>query len=158
MLPWRNIAFPAFCVLRVTHCLKTLARKSFFSSNFIWQCDCREGPRSHRERQTNIQTSLPSRFLCRGDPKSLGLPGKFLDTAGTHPDCEPGYRTLGAKFTFYSQLALEWCGLTTAWKSSQLLFSSCDSNSFGPRLGFLNQAGGLQLLAAGPFPVECHLV
>ena len=89
---WRNIAFPAFCVLRVIHCLKTLAWKSFFSSNFIWRCDCREGLQSHRERQTSIQTSLPSHFLCSRDLENIGLSGKFLDTVGTHPECEPGYQ------------------------------------------------------------------
>ena len=143
MLPWKNIAFPAFCVLRVTHCLKTLAWKSFFSSNFIWRCDRREGPQSHRERQTNIQTSLPSHFLCSGDPESLGLSGKFLDTAGTHPECEPGHQTLVAKFALYSQLALQRCGPTTAWKFSQLLFSYCDNNSFGPPIGISEPSGRL---------------
>ena len=28
-LPWRNIAFPEFCVLRITHCLNTLPWRSF---------------------------------------------------------------------------------------------------------------------------------
>ena len=87
---WRNIAFPAFCVLRVTHCLKMLAWRSFFSNNFPWLCHHREGTHTHREKQTNIQTSVPSSFLCRRDPVILGLSGKFLGTSGTQTECEPG--------------------------------------------------------------------
>ena len=45
---------------------------------------------------------------------SLGLPGNFLENAGTHPECELGYQTLVAKFTFFSQWALKWGGLATA--------------------------------------------
>ena len=33
---------------------------------------------------------------------SLGLSGKFVDMAGTHPECEPGSRTSVAKFSFLS--------------------------------------------------------
>ena len=40
---------------------------------------------------------------------SLGPSGKFLDPAGTHPECELGYWTLVAKFAFFSRQALKWC-------------------------------------------------
>ena len=30
----------------------------------------------------------------------LGLSGKFLDTSGTHDECEPGYWTLLAELAF----------------------------------------------------------
>ena len=33
-LPRQNVSFPAFCVLRVTDCLKRLAWRSFFRTNF----------------------------------------------------------------------------------------------------------------------------
>ena len=33
-LPRRKIAFPTFCVLRVSHCLKAFVWRSFFSHNF----------------------------------------------------------------------------------------------------------------------------
>ena len=108
---WRNIAFPAFCFLRVTHCLKMFAWKSFFSNNFPWLCYHREGPHTHKEKQTNIQTSVPSSFLCRRDPMILVLSGKFLDTAGTHTECEPGYwvRTWSSHILESRQLLIDRC-------------------------------------------------
>ena len=89
---WRNIAFPAFCFLRVTQCLK------MFGNNFPWLCHHREEPHTHKEKQTNIQTSVPSSFLCRRDPMILVLSEKFLDIARTHTvnvdtECEPGVLT-----------------------------------------------------------------
>jgi len=45
---------------------------------------------------------------------SLGLSGKFLDSAGTHPECEPGYWALVAKSPFFSWGALKQRGLATA--------------------------------------------
>ena len=122
-IPLRNIGFPAFCVLRVTHSLKTLTCRSFFSSNFLWRCEGREGSHTHRERQNNINTSVPSHYFCRRDPLTLGLSGKFVDTAGTRHECELGYMNLVAKFTFLSQLVLKWCSIATTWKYIQLLFS-----------------------------------
>lgn len=68
---------------------------------------------THRERQTNIQTSVPSCFLCERDPVSLGLSGKFLDSAGTRPECEPGYWALVAKFPFFL-VGPKAAGLATA--------------------------------------------
>ena len=142
-LPQRNLSFPAFCILRVMHCLNTLACWSLFSGNFPWGFDHREAPHNHREGQTNTQKFVQSCFLFRRDPVSLGLSGNFLENVGTHPECEPGYQTLVAKFTFYSRLAPQRCGLTTAWKSSQLLFSYCDGNSFGPPTGISEPSGRL---------------
>lgn len=37
-----------------------------------------------------------------------------MDTVPTHPMFEPGYRTLAAKFAFFSQLALKRLDLVTA--------------------------------------------
>ena len=42
-----------------------------------------EGSHTHRESQSDIQTSVPSRFLCRRDLVRLGLSGTFLDPMGT---------------------------------------------------------------------------
>ena len=92
-LPQMKIAFPTFCVLRVSQCLKALAWRSFLSRSFPWDWDLRESPYTHRERKTNIQMSVPSWFLCRRGLVRLGLYGKFLEPVGTHPECEPGYRT-----------------------------------------------------------------
>ena len=61
-LPRRKIAFPSFSVLRVTYYLNALAWRSFFSHNFQSECDHGEGPHTHRERQANIQMSVPSIF------------------------------------------------------------------------------------------------
>ena len=140
-LPWRKIAFPTFWVLRDTHYSKVLAWRSFFSCNMLWGCDHREGPQTHTERQTNIQKSVPSRILSRRVLVSLGPYGKFLDPAGTHPECEPRYWTLVAKFGFFSWWALKWCGLATAWKSIQLMFSYFCSASFAPPF-WISEASG----------------
>ena len=150
----RSITFPAFCVLRVTHCLKMLACRSFFSNNFPWLCHHREGTHTQREKQTNIQMSVPSSFLCRRDPVILGLSGKFLDTAGTETECEPGSWTLLAKLHFLS------VDPKMMWPSNFLkiypiaLFLLVPISLVKP-LGFLKQAGGLQFLAARSFPVAC---
>ena len=46
----------------------------------------REGSHTPMESQSNLQTSVPSRFLCRREQVSLGLSGTFLDPAGgKHP-------------------------------------------------------------------------
>ena len=116
-LPQRNLSFPAFCILRVTHCLNMLAYWSLFSGNFPWGSDHSEEPHNHREGQTNTQKFVQSRFLFRKDPVSLGLSGNFLENEGTHPECEPGYQILVAKFTFFSQWTLKKGGLATAWES-----------------------------------------
>ena len=42
----------------------------------------REGSHTPRESQSNLQTSVPSCFLCRREQVSLGLSGTFLDPAG----------------------------------------------------------------------------
>ena len=115
-----SIPFPEFCVLTVTHCFKTLAQSLFFSSNSPWLCDHREGPHTHRESETNIETSGASRFLSRSDPVSLDVFRKILCTEGTHPDSEVGYHTLVSKFRFFSQLATS-CEELTHWKRLMLV-------------------------------------
>ena len=76
-LPWRNTPLPAYCVLSDTHCMNPLVCRSFFTRNFCWVWDSSEDSNTHRERHTNIQTSVPSHFLSRRDPVSLGLSGKL---------------------------------------------------------------------------------
>lgn len=118
-LHWRNITFPMYCVLRVTHCLKTFAWSSFFSRNFPWDCDSREAPTITRQASKHPNAcSITFSLLERSsEPRSIW---KSLDPVGSHPECEPEYRT---KFTFFSQLALKWFGIATAWISIQYLFS-----------------------------------
>ena len=123
-LPQMKIAFPTFCVLRVSQCLKALAWRSFLSLSFPWDLDLRESPHTHRKRKTNIQMSLPSWFLCRRGLVRLGLYGKFLEPVGTHPECEPEYRTFwNGKIPIFLYGERKWGGLATAWKSIHLLFS-----------------------------------
>ena len=122
-LPQNNTATPAFSVWRVMHCLKALAWRSIFIHNFPWVCDWREGPHTHRERQTSIQMCVPSRFLSSTDLGRLGLFAKILDPMGTHPECQPGYQTFVAKFTFFPQGTLKWCGLVTSGKSTLFLLT-----------------------------------
>ena len=103
---WKNIAFPAFCLLRITHCLKMLAWR-YFSVTISPDCVTIGKVPTLTGKKTNIQTSVPNItffffFFCRRDPVILGLSGNFLDTTGTHPECEPAYRTLVVKFAFFS--------------------------------------------------------
>ena len=114
--------FPTILCVKSHSLLQNACLESFCHSNFPWQCNHMEGPHTHRERQTNIQTPVSSHSLWRREPVSLGQSGKFQDTAGSHPECEPGHQRLMEKFTFFSKLALKWHGLATAWKPIQLLF------------------------------------
>ena len=43
------------------------------------------------QQDSHFRVNVPSSYLCRRDPVILGLLGKFLDTSGTHTECEPGY-------------------------------------------------------------------
>ena len=49
------------------------------------------GKDSPQQDSPCFRVKVPSGFLCRRDPVILGLFGKFLDTAGTYTECEPGY-------------------------------------------------------------------
>ena len=91
-LPRGKISFPASCGLRVTYRFKTLAWRSFFRSKVPRGRDHRDGSHTHRQSQSNIQTSVPSHFLCWRGLVNLGLSGAFLDPAMTLPVCEPEYR------------------------------------------------------------------
>ena len=122
-LPRRNLAFSEYCELRVTYCMKTFAWRPFFTIIILWQCEHGEGPDTHRESKTNIQTCDPPHFLCRRDPVCLAMFGKFFHTADTHTECEFGHQTLVTKFTFFSLLALKQLGLATASNSIKYPFS-----------------------------------
>ena len=119
----RSINFPVFCVLRVTHCLKILAWRSFFSNNFPWLCYHMEGTHTQREKQTSIQTYVPSSFFCRRDPVICLSVWKILGY------CRDTYWVwtcildLVGKISIYFQLVVKPCGLATSLKSIQLLFS-----------------------------------
>ena len=47
------------------------------------------------------------------DPESLGLSINVLDTVETQPVLEPRYRTLVAKFAFFSRLGLKLCAVAS---------------------------------------------
>ena len=59
---------------------------------------------THRERKLTYKPSVLSCFLSRSDPLRLVLSGKFIDTAGRHPESEHGYQNFGAKIVFFSWL------------------------------------------------------
>ena len=42
-------------------------------------------------KNSPFRVKVPSTYLCRRDLVILRLFGKFLDTAGTQTECEPGY-------------------------------------------------------------------
>ena len=85
-LPQRKTAFLVFYVLRVSHCLKAFSWRLFSVAIFLETETI--GMVCHSwERETKIQTSVSSCFPCRSDPLSLGLCGKFLDSAGTQTGC-----------------------------------------------------------------------
>ena len=93
-LPRRKIAFASFSVLRVTHYLNALAWRSFFSHNFQSECDHGEDPHTHRERQANIQMSVPSRFLLRRNPVSLSSVQFSSVTQSCPTLCNPMNRSM----------------------------------------------------------------
>ena len=76
------------------------------------------------------ETQVSSIFLCRKDPVILGLSGKFLDTSGTHTECEPEYQILLAKVAF----SLFWPQQAPTQhlleNQSNCCFPIYDSNSF----------------------------
>ena len=64
----------------------------------------------------------------------LGLSGNFLDTTGTHPECEPAYRTLLVKFAFFSWqskvILVGTLGLSTEFCSGRVLLLSFKSGVY----------------------------
>ena len=55
----------------------------------------RDPPHTHRESQSNMYMSVPSRVLCRRALVNLSMSGTFLDPAGRQPVCQPGYWAWG---------------------------------------------------------------
>lgn len=88
----------------------------------------------------------------------LDLSGKFLDTVGTHLECETGYWTLLANSHFLS------AGPKMTWLNNCLkvhptvVFLIVTVIALVNPLKFLRQASRLQLLATCPFQVEDRLI
>ena len=141
-------------MLSDTHHLKVLACTFLFTHNFPCTWDRREGPHTNRERQTKMKTSVPSHFLCRRDPVSLGLSGKFLDTAGTQTECELGME-LGGKIPIFLLVGLIAGRPSNCLKIHPIaLFSLLTVLGLVHPLGFLKEEGGLLLVTMGH--VECR--
>ena len=109
-------------------------------------------PHTHREMQTNIQMSFLSHFLCRSNRVSLGLSGKLLDPAGTHPEYEPGYRILVAKFPFFSWWALKWGSLVFLKVLPIAVFLLLTAIVLIHPKVFLKKVDGSQFQVGGPYP------
>ena len=87
----------------------------------------------------------------------LSPSGKFLDTAGTHTECEPGYQTLLAKSAF--SLGPKTVQLRSCLKIHPItVFLLMIAIALVKPLGFLKLAGGLQVLVTRSFPLECQLI
>ena len=141
----RVIAFPAFCVLRITSCLKTLACRSSYRSNFPWWCTCREGPHTHRERQTNIQASIPSCFLCSEMQRTK--------VCLTHSWILWGHRILGlgGKIRIFLSRGPNAVQPSNCLKIHPVaVFFLLTELALLHPLGFLKQVGSSKLLAWGP--------
>ena len=153
----RKIASRAACGLRVTHGWKALAWRSFVSGNSPWALVPREeGSHTHRESQSDIQTSVPSRFLYRRDRVRLGLSGTFLDPMGTlcvKLDTGPGGKIriflLGSPNEVWPSTCLKIHPIALFFLLTELALLS--------PFGFLKQGGGPQLLAWGQFEEQGNL-
>ena len=84
----------------------------------------------------------------------LSLPGKFLDTAGTQNlDAGPCWLN-----QHYLSLGPKTVRLSSCLKIHPItVFLLTIAIALVKPLGFLKLAGGLQLLAARSFPLECQL-
>ena len=71
---------------------------------------------------------------------------------GTHPECDPGSRTLVAKCTFSSRWALKVCNCLKIHPIA--LFSLLTVLGLVYPLGFLKEEGGLLLVTTGH--VKCQ--
>lgn len=109
------------------------------------------------EKSKQMSKHLFREVPCRRDPVILSLSGKFLDSAWTHAQCEPGFWTLLANENFlcvgHSRL-----GFSNSLKISTIaLFPLTTAIALVKTLEFLKQAGSVQLLVARSFPLECQL-
>ena len=86
--------FTALCFLKVTDCLEILAWRSFWSNKFPLPCVTMGNAPILTEKSKQMLQHPFHEVPCRRDPVILSLSGKFLDSAWTHAECEPGYWTL----------------------------------------------------------------
>ena len=153
----KESGFPSILCAERNTLLEGLAWSSFFSPNFPWGWDCREGPHTHRERQTNIQTSVPSHFFCRRDLASLGQPGNSWILRG-HTLSVTWIPDLGGKTCNFISVSPQTVRPSNCLKMHSIaVFLLLTALALLHTLGFLKQAGGSQIPAVGPFAVKLHL-
>lgn len=152
-------SFPSILCAERNTLLEGLAWSSFFSPNFPWAWDYMEGPHTHRKRQTNIQTSVTSHFLCRRERSSgprfdwiiLGSCGNTLWVWTWIPN-------LGGKIPIFFSVGPKVVRLNYCLKIHPIaVFSVMTALDLLQPFAFVKEASSMQLLTAGPFEVDCDL-
>lgn len=156
--PRSNTAFPAFCVLTVTHSLKTFAWRSFFNSYLPWLCAFREGLTfTENGKPTTIHLSVPSHFLCCRNPGSPGLCVKLLDSGGVTYWVWTRIPDLGGKIRKFPSVGPEKVQLSNWLKIHPIaVLLLLTVIALLHTFGFLKQGGGSLLL--WPISSEFHLI